>query len=568
MLSRSAVIFVLLFGFQAVVLAPWVERERGEARLSYEPVAGLEVPADIRLLETALGSFRGWLINFLWLRAGQLEEQGRSHESMQLSRWITRLQPNFPQVWTHQAWNLVFNQSVASSNPEERYLWIESGIELLRDEGIVINRESRTLYQTLAHFYWFKLGDESPDELREFYWRKFAAEWDQNLGAPQGESGAERAEWLRPIEEAPADVEGVLLRYPELEADRELIDVALAGDLREFLAHVSRGERGQDPQATWLADSRLGPARKAFVGFVRAKVLREQYHMDPLLMVELTRELGPIDWRHASAHAIYWAAQGELRIETGEAFPRLVPSLREALFRSHFVTLGLRQLVARGRIGGDPVQGELFHAPEFLCLDAYERAIFEGNFELATEVPARAEIQYWRILEAALESAWLRGNEEVADRCLGRLRRFYGEIHTDPREWLLSRLEDELPTEPEELAFELNQRVGQQFFAMILEGWGDRDAMISERRRDLAERLWTRASLAGTTLEPLDQLERDALKGFLEASPLIASARSKAIVWQRISPEQRSQVSNALHQALLDAATRSGMDPRASFPRP
>ena len=126
----------------AGALAPTVERARTSAKLHWEPVPGLEVPASIRFLETALGSFRGWLIDILWLRKGQLEDEGRTHESMQLARWITRLQPNFPEVWVHQAWQLAFNLSLSARDPEERWLWIEAGISLLRDEGIPVNREA------------------------------------------------------------------------------------------------------------------------------------------------------------------------------------------------------------------------------------------------------------------------------------------------------------------------------------------------------------------------------------------------------------------------------------------
>jgi len=77
-LLRPLLLAVLLFSIQATLLAPWVEKIRTDTGIAYEQVAGLEVPADIRILEGALGSFRGWLINFLWLRAGQLQEENRN----------------------------------------------------------------------------------------------------------------------------------------------------------------------------------------------------------------------------------------------------------------------------------------------------------------------------------------------------------------------------------------------------------------------------------------------------------------------------------------------------------
>ncbi len=47
----------------------------------------------------------------------------------------------------------------------------------------------------------------------------------------------------------------------------------------------------------------------------RARLLREKYKMDPVLMKKLDDEYGPLEWRLPEAHAIYWAAQGIERAE-------------------------------------------------------------------------------------------------------------------------------------------------------------------------------------------------------------------------------------------------------------
>src|SRR5207253_542677 len=72
----------------------------------------------------AMGAFRGLFVNILWIRANQLKEDGRYHESMDLARAITQLQPRFPQVWVFHAWNMAYNISVATQTPDERWRWV------------------------------------------------------------------------------------------------------------------------------------------------------------------------------------------------------------------------------------------------------------------------------------------------------------------------------------------------------------------------------------------------------------------------------------------------------------
>ena len=563
---RSVGLAAALIAIQAAIFAPWVERERIEAELSVEHHEDLEIPAEIRLLETALGSFRGWLIHVLWLRAGQLEDEGRVHESMQLSRWITRLQPNYPQVWFHQASTLVFNNSISTRDLGERYLWIESGISLLRDEGIPINRRSRFLYRQLAYIFWFKLGDDSRDEAREYYWRRFAAEWDQILGPPQGDTAEERAAWFAPIAESPRDWRDVLAKFPALEGDRESLEAVVSGDTRGFIASVSRAERGLSDWVGWLNDPQRGEAHRAILACLRAKVLRETYKMDPLLMLDLTRTLGPIDWRHPAAHAVYWSAVGVLRIETGEDFPRLTPELRRVLDENSEFSIGMKQLVARGRLGGDPVLESPTHLPEFRFFNAYERAIFGDDFETAEEVPATDQLPYWRILEGALTNAWLRGNQETAEACLLRLRRFYDEVSETPRDWILDQLRAELPEDPEERRFELTDRLHSQFFEALREGIGVGEPEIAARREELGETLWSEATMLGVEVAPLEQIRLEARQFFFQATSDVVSVKAKGIVWRGLSAEERAAMDQRMVDYLRDSAQRAGLDPAEVFP--
>ncbi|MGY8654730.1 MAG: hypothetical protein ACKVJX_14035 [Verrucomicrobiia bacterium] len=129
----------------------------------------------------ALGGFRGLIANYLWIRANSLQQEGRYFETLTLARWITQLQPRLSEVWIYQAWNMSYNVTREFDDPHERYMWIDSGIRLLRDEGIRYNPQEPTLYRELAWFYEDKFGQTLDDEHR-YYKQRLAAEMRQLFG--------------------------------------------------------------------------------------------------------------------------------------------------------------------------------------------------------------------------------------------------------------------------------------------------------------------------------------------------------------------------------------------------
>ena len=63
-------------------------------------------------------------------------------------------------------------------------------------------------------------------------------------------------------------------------------------------------------RAAPASDPALQGAWDTLLAHVRKRVLLDDYNMDPKLMYEYTRDYGPIDWRHAQAHALYWSLKG------------------------------------------------------------------------------------------------------------------------------------------------------------------------------------------------------------------------------------------------------------------
>ncbi|MBU1694477.1 MAG: hypothetical protein KKC51_11005, partial [Verrucomicrobia bacterium] len=134
-----------------------------------------DAPPLMAFTTVALGGFRGILADLLWIRAAALQEKGQYFELVQLSTWITRLEPRFTEAWAYHAWNLAYNISVLFSEPEDRWRWVRSGISLLRDEGLRYNPGQAHLYRELGWLFQHKIG-AAMDQAQMYYKQAWARE--------------------------------------------------------------------------------------------------------------------------------------------------------------------------------------------------------------------------------------------------------------------------------------------------------------------------------------------------------------------------------------------------------
>ena len=156
---------VLLAGTSRVQLSLNRDRERlGLTRTE----ALKNAPPMLAFTTVALGGFRGLISNVLWMRAIDLQDQDRFFEMVQLSDWITKLEPNIVSVWIHEAWNMAYNISVKFKDFPDRWRWLQAGISLLRDEGLRYNPNAVLMYKELAWFFQNKLG-ASLDDASGYY---------------------------------------------------------------------------------------------------------------------------------------------------------------------------------------------------------------------------------------------------------------------------------------------------------------------------------------------------------------------------------------------------------------
>ena len=193
---------VLLFGVSRVQRAMNHDRET----LGLTRVTPLEnAPPILAFTTVALGGFRGLISNVLWIRANDLQDEDKFFEMVQLSDWITKLEPHFGQVWYFQAWNMAYNISVKFKDPVDRWRWVERGINLLRDQGIPWNPDETLLYRELSWLFQHKMGNNL-DDAHQFYKTAWAAEMTDLFGgkpnfatliAPQTPEEKERVKTLR-----------------------------------------------------------------------------------------------------------------------------------------------------------------------------------------------------------------------------------------------------------------------------------------------------------------------------------------------------------------------------------
>ncbi|MFW5841168.1 MAG: hypothetical protein ACOCZE_11355, partial [Planctomycetota bacterium] len=138
---------------------------------------------ELALLTVAPGPLRAPMVNYFWIRAQELKDEGRYYEANQLAEIICILQSRSPGVWAFHSWNMAWNISAAVKTAEERWLWVNNGLELLRDRGIPLNPRSFLLYRELAWIFFNKIGGNL-DEMHGAYKSRFAQQMNAVLGAP------------------------------------------------------------------------------------------------------------------------------------------------------------------------------------------------------------------------------------------------------------------------------------------------------------------------------------------------------------------------------------------------
>jgi hypothetical protein len=200
----SLVVALVMLLALASVAQRGLNRQRVALGVTRGEALGKTAPPVLVFTTVALGGFRGLIANALWVRAMDLQDEGKFFEKVQLADWITKLQPHFITVWIVQAWDMAYNISIKFDNPRDRWQWVQRGIELLRDEGLKYNPDEALLYRELGWMFQHKIGQDL-DDAHMYFKAEWAREMDEVLHGtnyaalihPQTDDEKERARILR-----------------------------------------------------------------------------------------------------------------------------------------------------------------------------------------------------------------------------------------------------------------------------------------------------------------------------------------------------------------------------------
>jgi hypothetical protein len=123
-----------------------------------------------------LGGFRGVLVDVLWIKAMEYQQEERFFDLYYMTTLITKFQPYVPQIWTFNGWNLSYNISVKFLDPPDKWLWVKRGVNLLED-GLEQNPNDKGITHAMGWTFSHKIaGDPYYTERTlkdETLWRKW-----------------------------------------------------------------------------------------------------------------------------------------------------------------------------------------------------------------------------------------------------------------------------------------------------------------------------------------------------------------------------------------------------------
>jgi hypothetical protein len=450
LLSGMAVFFCTVF---------FSQRHLNEQRevLGLTRITPLEnAPPVLAFTTKALGGFRGLIANALWIRATELQENGKYFEMVQLSDWITKLEPNLTAVWVHLAWNMAYNISVKFNDPADRWLWVKRGTELLRDEALKYNPKEPNLYRELAWFFQHKMG-HFLDDAHMLYKVEWAREMMQLFGGP----GPNFEALINP--QTPEEVE-------------------------------------------------------------RARLLRERYKMDPVMMKRVDEKYGPLEWRLPESHAIYWAMVGLESTGDQKLRQEEFIGLRRVIFQS------LQLAFMRGRVVYMSKDGEDFiYGPNLQVIDEADASYLEMA-ELERDKRDNILNAHRNYLGMVIYHLYTHNRKEAAQQWFNRLKEMYPEATTvagkpveNLDDYALARVaEDVGETDPNRVKTIIMGAFETAFLNYAL---GDEDAdAVAVNHELFARRVWQRymneigryeKNLVRVGLEELPVLREQVLQGVL-----------------------------------------------------
>ncbi|MBA7700771.1 hypothetical protein ES703_109495 [subsurface metagenome] len=342
---------------------------------------------------------------------------------------------------------MAYNISVAipATQPQERWRWVKNGYELLRDRGIPLNPKSILLYRELARIFQHKIGGVT-DDAHKYYKLQLALAMEPLLSPANNQTFCALAE-------APADWQQIIKDSDVLplisalkSADRTFEDDdKFVGN---YLSLRQNPARFNAAAFNVIDDFRVtgAEALKKFDIFAKAYQLRKTWKLDPVLMLQLNKLYGPVDWadpnkhlpldwRHPDSHAIYWAVKGLQTAGKGKYSideintDRIVNHSLQNLFRNGKIFV-YKRLPTDTTDEPQATGYEVFLRPDLRMFEPYNNAALaviekykdiedrKGSFE-------SLQIGHRNMLKNAVLSFYQAGHRRQAQKIYNQLRKLY-----------------------------------------------------------------------------------------------------------------------------------------------
>ena len=442
------------------------------------------IPPSLAFATIATGAFRGLVVDVLWMRADRLKDEGQFFDARQLAEWITILQPRFASVWEFHAWNMSYNISVAipANQPDQRWRWVRNGYELLRDEAIdKYKLKNITLYRELARIFQHKIGGVS-DDAHKYYKLQLAMSLEPLLRSEDNQLGPQDNRYFDALAEAPVG-------WSEIISDPNVASLVKAlksadnvfSDDDEFASNYlslrQNSGRFNAAAGETIDDFRGTDALKKFDLFAKARQLRKIWKLDPVLMSDLNKTYGPIDftdpnthlpldWRHPDSHAIYWGVKG-LQIAAGEQSreidmtetntDRIVGHSLQNLFRNGKLLIRDMQIqlpVEGSQESQTQIFKEVFLRPDLRMFDSYNKSVlailekYKSDNEESKGTLVSLQNGHRNMLKNAVLSFYQSGHKQKAQQIYNQLRKLYDmpEFKVSLMEFAQKRFFEELET--------------------------------------------------------------------------------------------------------------------------
>ena len=176
-----------------------------------------------------------------------------------------------------------------------------------------------------------------------------------------------------------------------------------------------------------MLDPENADAGRALIAFLRKRVLKDEYNMDARFMYELTRDTGPIDWRHPQAHAMYWAARGR---EFAEDRSNNDDGIYQVINNDRMFIQSMQFLARNGVVSIDPYSnenpGRLADDRWIKVLDDYFMDLYDKHYESRGAGGDTFTNFHENFMAQAVTRLYRAGDLEGAEELLDRLDSLYG----------------------------------------------------------------------------------------------------------------------------------------------